>query len=176
MKHLALPMLLLSLALPADAASLAQSPEDPALAAMRDLPAFEGRWEGTGWSRRGPAEAVPFTSLELVESRLDGRVLVVEGLHHDSNGAVVHHALAVITWNDKAGHYDFRSFVSGRGPGNFTGRMEDGAFVWSIEMESGHIRYTIRIENGEWHEIGEWSADGAQWSQFFQMDLRRVSG
>ena len=177
MKRILISALLLTCVLNGGATIQAQTGDDPILSAMQAISSLEGRWEGAGWSRRGPAEPEYFTSLEQVESRLDGRALLIEGLHHDTGDAakVVHHALAMTTYDPDAGRYDFRSYAAGHGSGNFEGHVEGGTFIWGFEIPGrGQIRYTIRIEDDEWHEVGEFSADGSQWNQVFQMDLRKV--
>lgn len=180
MKRIAmLSALLLIFALPltAPAGEEATAPDtapDPHLAAMQALPDLVGTWEGEGWMRRGPGEPSTFHSKEIVESRLDGRAWIVEGIHTaKDSGELTHHALALLSWDAEAERYDFRTFVAGRGGGNFTGHVEDGAFVWEMETpDGGHIRYTIRVETGNWTEVGEYSPDGETWNQFFGMDLQ----
>lgn len=152
---------------------------DPVLDAMEEVAAMAGEWEGEGWMRMGPGEPATFHSRETVESRLGGRALLIEGLHHartddGGRGPAVHHALALLTWNTGAGEYDFRTYVAHRGAGDFTGRMEDGAFVWGGETPRGQMRYTIRIEGDTWDETGELSQDGETWTPFFGMKLKRV--
>jgi hypothetical protein len=143
---------------------------------MQEIAFLEGRWEGEGWSRRGPSEPEPFRGTELVEGRLGGRVLIVEGLHHDkASGEVVHHALATISYDPEAGHYRFRSHLASGRSGDFRADLVDGKFIWGMEIPNrGRIRYTIRIENDTWKEIGGFSPDGEQWHQTFQMDLVKV--
>jgi len=144
--------------------------------AMAALPDFEGRWKGEGWIRRGPQEPRPFLSEEIVEARLDGQILLIEGIHHskeDSSQKVLH-AFAVLSYDPETDTYRFRSHTAeGRG-GDFTGRVEDGAFVWGHEVPAGQIRYTIRIEEDRWQEVGEISTDGESWNPFFEMKLERV--
>lgn len=150
--------------------------EDAGLAAMRAIEFFEGRWEGEGWARMGPGEPQPFRSSEVVESRLDGRVLIVEGLHHHKDsGEVVHHALATISWDPGTEKYSFRSHLANGRSGDHEAELVDGKFVWGMEIPNrGRIRYTIEIEDDRWHEVGEFTGDGEQWHQTFQMDLVRV--
>lgn len=162
--------------------------------AMAELAHWAGHWRGEGWIRMGPGEPVKIDSEEWVESRLDGAALVIEGLHRvqdsgaqDSgaqnsgtraDGRVVHHALALLTWDEAAETYRFRTHVAGRGPGDFTGRMEDGAFIWGGPMGgpagAGEMRYTIRLEDGTWHEVGDFTRDGETWNRFFEMTLTKV--
>jgi hypothetical protein len=35
-------------------------------------------------------------------------------------------------------------------------------------------RYTIRVVDNEWREIGQYSGDGAQWREIFGMTLKRA--
>ncbi len=172
MKRLAFVLMFLGAAIPGFAQEEAA---DPGLDAMRAISFFEGTWEGEGWMRRGPTPPVPFKSRETVESRLGGRVLIVEGLHHGKeSGEVVHHALATISYDPETAGYHFRSHLEDGRSGDYLGRLEDGAFVWGYQMSMGSIRFEIRIADGHWSEIGEFSADGEQWSQFFSMELDRT--
>ncbi len=160
--------------------------QDPGLAAMQASPVAElvGTWEGTGWVRRGPGEPYKTRGQEVVESRLEGRVLVIEGKHWsgeaDASDAVVHHAMAVLSYDNDAGHYRFRSHMAdGRG-GDFTAEVEGEDLIWYIPLPNSpdgkaRIRYVIRIEDDQWHEIGEMTRDGESWNQFFEMTLRRVA-
>jgi len=158
----------------------ADSTADPGLEAMQAVAFLAGDWHGEGWMRRGPGEPSRFTSAETVESRLDGRVLLVEGLHYAitgegaAPGPVVHHALAVLSWDAEAGRYRFRSYLADGRSGDYGGHLEDGAFVWGMELPDGaHTRYVIRVDDGRWVERGEYSRDGETWNEFFHMELEQ---
>ena len=60
--------------------------------------------------------------------------------------------------------------------GHFNGEVNDkGQFVWTIKSDSGVRRFIIGInQKGQWHEIGEFSRDGENWYQFFEMSLDKV--
>ena len=154
----------------------ARAEEDLAMEAMQAIAFFEGSWEGEGWSRLGPGEPQPVRSTEVVESRLDGRVLIVEGLHFGKDsGEVVHHALATISWDSATGTYSFRSHLANGRSGDHEGELVDGKFIWGMEIPNrGQLRYTIQIDDDRWSEVGEFSADGVEWHQILQMDLTRV--
>jgi hypothetical protein len=155
--------------------SLMLAPGAAAEGPMDAVAGMVGTWTGEGWIRMGPGEPIPFDSKETVESRLGGEALVVEGEHHaKADGRLVHHALALLSHDAEAGVYRFRTQVAGRGPGDFEGRVEDGAFVWGGAMGPGQMRYTIRIEGDAWSEVGEFSRDGETWNQFFEMNLKRT--
>lgn len=157
-------------------AAAAQPVLDPAQKAMQQLPALEGRWEGEGWIRMGPGEPTKFVGEEVVERRVDGRVMLIEGRHFlPDRSRVVHHAFAVVTWDEKAKLYRFRSEVAGRGGGDHKGYMKDGAFVWENDSPSGLVRFVITVEGDTWHEVGQIQRDG-RWYPMFEMTLKRVKG
>lgn len=150
---------------------------DAGLEAMSRLGAMVGQWRGSGWMRRGPGEPSQTISRETVEYRLDGRILVVEGLHHskDDPSQVVHHAFGVISHDPESGGYRFQTHLANGRSGVYEMRLEDDDILWFLDSPRGKIRYTIRIRDGEWREIGEFSADGENWQQFFGMDLEQVT-
>jgi hypothetical protein len=176
----ALPVLLLLLAVPAlaqpaPAPSAATATDDPVLAAMKAVPALAGRWEGGGTIRQGPGEPVRFVGEETVETRLDGRVMLVEGRHWTPDRSrVVHHAFAVLSYDSEAKAYRFRTHLVGRPGGDFPAFLEGGALIWEIPGPAGKTRFTIRVEGDRWHEVGTIERDGKT-LQFFEMELRRVA-
>jgi len=167
--------LILTLVVAAAWPTSAQDAPNPAAAkeAIAAISFLQGDWEGEGWIRRGPGEPQRFRSSEKVVARLDGVVLAVEGKHwsKDTN-QVVHEAFAVIS-HDPAGGYKFESWLATGQSGSYKGRVESGAFVWEMSPPMGKIRYTIKVENATWTEVGQFSRDGVAWQPFFEMTLKR---
>jgi hypothetical protein len=146
-------------------------------AAIERLAFMVGRWRGDAWMQRGP-ERVQTTMTETVEAKLGGTVLQVEGQGIASGPAgteprVVHHALAVVSFDAQAGAYGLRSYIASGQFGDFVLTLVPGGVSWSREVPGGRIRNTAQIANGEWREIGEFSRDGATWTQIMEMHLRR---
>lgn len=146
--------------------------------AMAPLAWLAGEWHGRG-SVQMPAGREEADVVERVESRLDGRVLVIEGIGRDAaagtaDARVVHHAFAILSYDPDAGQYVMRAFRDGRFVDAET-RLEDGVFSWGFPVPGGRIRYYIRDDGGEWLETGEFSPDGANWRRFFEMRLKRVA-
>lgn len=144
------------------------------------LPAV-GKWRGEGWMQMGPGEPQRAVSEETVEMRLDGLVLVVEGLHHakladGTAGKVVHHALAIAS-ADPAGGFRFSTFLADGRAADARGNWENGKFVWAPPAPPGRqIRYIIDWTVADrWSEIGEMSTDGTTWTKFFEMNLSRAA-
>lgn len=179
MRRTALLSILLLVALTAPPAPAADPPagtDDPVLAAMKSLPPLAGTWEGGGWIRQGPGEPVRFVGEETVETRLDGRVVVIDGKHWTPDRSqVVHHAFAVLSHDPETKAYRFRTHLANRPGGDFPAYLENGALIWEMLSPAGKTRFTIRIEGDRWHEVGHIERDGKV-HQFFEMELKRKSG
>ena len=145
--------------------------------AMASLAWLIGEWEGTGESRSPQGRSIA-TVRESVESRLNGRVLVIEGIGRepsaDGTGRVVHHAFGVLTYDPERSQYAFRALRDG-GVVDAETSLADGVFTWGFPIPGGRIRFHIRQVDGEWHETGEYSADGTTWRKMLEMKLRRVA-
>jgi hypothetical protein len=169
------------LLLTAGAESSPGQPAAPAAqrAAMKKLDFLVGQWKGEGWVEFGPGQKRTFQGTEVVDRKLDGLLLAVEGLHRGRVGdkeVVVHNAFALVSYDDKAGRYRFQAFT---GRGNYEdaeAKVSEGQLVWGMKVpQFGEVRYTIKLDDkGRWFETGEVSRDGKTWQQFFEMTLRRV--
>jgi hypothetical protein len=117
---------------------------------------------------------------EHVAWKLGGKVLVIDGLGHRKNadgtaGEVVHEALGVISWDAQKKAYRFDAWTARDGYVAAWMNVADRAATWGFDTPSGgKIRYTITPgAKGEWHETGEFSADGKAYVKFFEMTLRK---
>lgn len=166
--------LLIGLSLIATVHAAEAPTSDAGRQAIARLPPLVGVWEGEGWMRSGPGEPQHFVGEERVETRLEGHALLIEGKHFTSDRSrIVHNALAIVSFDESAGDYHFRTQVTGREPADFRGHLEGDAFVWEMPNPRGKIRYIIRVVDDQWIEKGEMeSANG--WQQFFEMKLKRA--
>lgn len=162
----------------------AERPQDPAaaqVAAMQKLTPWAGQWRGSGWVLTWPSRTrQEFTITETVQSKLGGRVLLVEGLGRGkdpSSGAEIdtHVTLAVLSYDEKAQTYRFRTHEASGRALDAEARPIDGGLEWGFRDEdSGStIRFTIRLDGNRWHEVGEASRDGKTWHKFLEMTLER---
>jgi hypothetical protein len=163
------------------AAAMAQTPSVSPATEMKKLEFLLGEWKGEGWIEMGPGGRKTFKQTESVESKLNGTVAIIEGLGKsklpDSDQeVVVHHALAVISFDSTAKKIQFRAF---RADGNFIDAnvtLGDKLLTWGFRdpQRNVEIKYTIKLnEAGHWLEVGEFSLDGKTWQKFFQMTLQR---
>jgi hypothetical protein len=160
-----------------------QPPTAPAAQrdAMKKLDFLLGQWEGEGWMEFAPGQRRTFKGTEVVQSKLDGLLLAVEGQHRGQAGdkgpqVIVHSAFALVSYDAKAKRYRFQAFT---GRGNYEdaeAKVSEGRLVWGTKVpQFGDVRYTIKLDDkGRWVEIGQMSRDGKAWQQFFAMTLRRV--
>ena len=155
----------------------AQAP-DPAVpkAAIARLDFMVGLWRGDAWQLRG-SERVETKMLESVERKLNGAVLLVEGRGSvpvaGGEDRVVHHALAVISFDARTSKYTMRSYIASGQSGDFDVTIIDGGVSWTREVPGGRIRNTARFTQDEWHEVGEFSTDGNVWRQVMELRLKR---
>ena len=170
-----LSVLAVLLSLVATDPSPAKTPADRGMEMMQALPPLTGHWKGGGTIRMGTREPVSFVGEETVETRLDGRVVLIEGKHFlPDRSRMVHHAFAMLTYDEQAGGYRFRTHLSNGRGGEYPARMENGALIWEMDSPQGRTEYIITIEDDEWKEIGRIERDG-EWHDFFEMKLRRTS-
>ncbi|HEX2060648.1 MAG TPA: DUF1579 family protein [Thermoanaerobaculia bacterium] len=152
----------------------------PVLAAneeMRKLDWLIGEWKGEATVQMGPGEPQRIIQTERVQSKLGGKVLLIEGQGRRADGEIVHDAMAVLTWDDAKKVYRFSTWLFNR-PGAETTLEVTGpnAAVWGLDTPQGRMRYTMKLtDEGVWHEVGEFSRDGgANWMKFIDMRLSKV--
>jgi hypothetical protein len=157
----------------------------PTVAAQRDamkkLDFLVGQWKGEGWMEFVAGQRRTFQGTEVVQSKVDGLLLAIEGLHRGRLGnkgeeVVVHNAFALVSYDDKAKRYRFQAFTNRGSYEDTEAKVSDGQLVWGMKVpQFGDVRYTIKLDDkGRWFEIGEVSRDGKTWQQFFEMTFQRV--
>lgn len=172
------PAFLLSAAFFLQAGEGAAQAPDPAgaQAGIARLDFMVGRWRGPAWQQRG-AERVQTQMFEVVERKLGGAVLLVEGRGTvpvaGAEDRVVHHALGVVSFDPASGTYTLRSWLATGQSGDFALTLVDGGVQWTRAVPGGRVRNTARYTKDEWHEVGEFSRDGTTWMQIMEMRLRR---
>ncbi len=137
-----------------------------------------GRWRGEAWIAREDGQRVQTVMTETVERKLGGTVLLIEGqgqVPAEAGGEprVVHHALAILSFDARTGAYQMRSHLASGLSGDFAVTLVEGGVSWSREVPGGTVRNTARFTGDEWHEVGEFSRDGATWTQVMEIRLRR---
>lgn len=155
------------------AAPLAAQP-----AAPRDLPAqakamgeiafLHGEWLGQGSRNLPTGVTMQDSYLVKVTPKAGGLVAIVEGqtLRQGVEGAKpTPGSFAVISYDDRAKRYIFRSFGFGEMIEAAGELVAPQVFRWTVPAGPVLLRFTIDGTAGTWSEKGERSADGGKtWS------------
>lgn len=110
-----------------------------------------GDWAGKGWMLGRDGEKQPFTQTETIRFKLDSTAVLIEG-EGRHEGAVIHDALAIITYDKGAGAYSFHSHLANGRTGKFKAELIDDRLFW---YPGESMRYIIGInDQGQWYETG----------------------
>src|SRR5262249_879334 len=148
---------------------------------MKKLDFLVGEWKGEGWMELGPGQRRTFKGTEIVQMKLDGLLVTIDGLHRGQVGGggqevVVHNAFGLISYDDKAKRYRFQAFTARGNHEDTEAKVTDRQLVWGMKIpQFGDIRYTVKLDDqGRWFEVGEVSQDGNTWRKYFEMTLERT--
>jgi hypothetical protein len=129
---------------------------------------------GTGRTKKSTVD-------ENIQFKLDDTILLVEGLgkSKDASGkeSVSHNALGILTFDVASKQYKFKSYLAnGRSTDAWFNVTGENQYQWGFDSPQGKIKYSITIDpvKKTWNEFGEFSADGTNWSKFFEMNLTKV--
>jgi len=111
---------------------------------MKKLDWFVGRWKGAGWIQMGPQGKHEFTQTETIESKLDGLVLVIEGLGKaKEDGSTVHSALAFVSYDPRVNKFRWHAFTP-EGQIDTEAKVGADTLEWTLQIpQRGQMRYTI---------------------------------
>jgi hypothetical protein len=163
-------------------AQMAQTPRTPDLdaqrTAMKRLGFLVGEWSGEASVLRGPGQIVELTQTESAQFRLDGLLLVIEGVGRSkSDGKLALQALGLVSFDDETRTYRMRAFNDGRWLETEI-TLADGGNSISWGFALGEIKTTsvLRIcENGEWTELGELIIGDRSPQKMMELRVRRSS-
>ncbi len=149
-------------------------PTPAELSAMKKLSFLVGKWEGSGWIQQGPQKQ-NYVGTENVQTKLQGKALLVEGLFKlPDSGQVIHETMAVITFDEKSGKYLFSTFLYNRPNAEFELKVLENGFTW--QMKPGNdmvVDYEMHLDKGDWVEIGEVTMPGRPKTKFMEMRLKK---
>jgi hypothetical protein len=141
---------------------MSQLPRVPDLAAQRaamnKLSFLVGKWAGEARLLRGPAESIELLQTEEAWYKLDGLILVIEGVGRTkSTGQPVLQAFGIISYDDESSTYRMRAFNDGRFLETQVKLLDQGqAMTWGFVLGTIKTNSVLRInESGEWTESAE---------------------
>lgn len=148
-----------------------------AKAALAPYAMLVGTWDGEARASIGRDQWMTVAQHEEVEWHSFGTVLLVRGtgrsIEAADKGDVVFEALATIWYDEEQDKVRMRTHVDG-GSVEPTVEVKQDTIVWGFPVRGGRVRYTIAIENGQWHEVGHFIRDGAPPILTVDMRLRRT--
>jgi len=125
---------------------------------MKEVGFLVGKWAGEARLLRGPAESVELLQTEEVQYKLDGLILVIEGVGRaKSDGQPFLQAFGIVSYDDESGTYRMRAFNDGRFLETQMKLLEEGkGMTWGFELGEIRTNSVLRInERGEWTELAE---------------------
>lgn len=147
---------------------------------MKKLAYLEGRWKGEAITTERNGTKTKITQEENIQFKLDGTVLLIEGTGRDpESGNVVFNALAVVSYDEQAQAYKFRSYLmNGSMTDAYFKVLADNTFEWGFDIANGgKIRFDIVLDPTKktWHEKGSFSPDGKTWYPYIELNLTKLN-
>jgi hypothetical protein len=143
--------------------------------AMKKLSFLVGTWVGEAHVLRGPGQIVQLVQTEEARYKLDGLILVIEGVGRTSEGAAVLQAFGVISYEDERNSYRMRAFNDGRFLETDVTLLEDGGGIsWGFALGEVRTKSVLRInEKGEWTEMHEINIGSQPTKKLMEVVVRR---
>jgi hypothetical protein len=159
---------------------MAQLPRVPDLEAQREamkrLDFLVGKWAGEARLLRGPAELVELIQTEEAQYKLDGLIVVIEGVGRTkSGGQSLLQAFGIVSYDDESGTYRLRAFNDGRFLETQVKLLEEGkGMTWGFALGEIRTNSILRInERGEWTELAEISIASQPSKKLLELTVRR---
>lgn len=171
----------LALLVSMSAALSAQEPTALPTEKMKDMAGLVGNWQGEGWLQYEGMERTAFNAKEIVESRLGGLVLVLEGISSaalpgEEGEVVFHHGLSMFTFDPLSDRYVMLTIRQDGSHVVAEVAQDEGFIEWSFDDPVlGRVKHTVRLtESGRLFAVGDHSKDGgATWQRHYEMQLSR---
>ena len=144
---------------------------------MKKLTFLTGQWNGEGRMLRASGEWVEFTQTERAEYKLDGLLLVIEGVARSKNDAApLLQAYGIVSYDDATGTYHMRAFNDGRWLETDTALSDSGKeLTWGFSVGDIRTKSTLRLTaNGEWTESHEITIGKQPPKRFMELKVKPV--
>ncbi len=146
--------------------------------AMKKLAFLIGDWSGEATILRGPGQFAEIAQTETAQFKLDGLVLVIEGVGRiKTDGKPALQALGLISFDDETGTYKMRAFNDGRWLETEVKLADSGKSIsWGFALGAFKTTTVLRInESGEWTEHGELVINDHPPQKMMDLTVRRIS-
>lgn len=139
---------------------------------MRKLSFLAGKWAGEARVLRAANEFAELSQTEEASYKLDGLLLMIEGVGRSkADGKVVLQALGIVSYDDEARAYRMRAFNDGRWLETEVKLAEDAKEIrWGFSLGEIRTSSVLRInERGDWTELAEISIGSAPPRKFLEL-------
>jgi hypothetical protein len=160
---------------------MSQPPHSPDVeaqrAAMTKLNFLVGKWSGEARILTRPDETLELIQTEEAQYRLDGLILMIEGIGRTKDsGKPALSALGILSYEDVAGTYRMRAYNDGRWLETDVKLVEGGkGITWGFVFGEVRTNSLMLInEKGEWTELTELMVGALPARKF--MELRVAKG
>ena len=148
---------------------------------MSALQFMVGTWEGEGWILNNKGEKKYFRQTEIIKSKVNGQVLVIDGMGYELIDSIptdraIHDVVGIVSIHPEKGSATMYSILEkqGRSEVEIYKLKDKNAIQWSIVNPNSdtEVRFTedLSIEN-EWNGRGEVLTKDGRWYKFFEMSL-----
>ena len=143
--------------------------------AMKKLDFLVGKWGGEARLLRGAAESVELLQTEEAQYKLDGLIVVIEGVGRTkSGGQPLLQAFGIVSYDDESATYRLRAFNDGRFLETQVKLLEEGkGMTWGFALGEIRTNSMLRInERGEWTEFAEISIGSQPSKKLLELTVR----
>lgn len=143
---------------------------------MKKFAFLVGKWSGEARALRGPGDPLELVQTEQAEYKLDGLLLVIEGIGRiKSDGKIALQALGIVSYDDECKEYRMRAFNDGRYLETGLKLIEnDRAVAWGFQLGEIKTSSMLRIdENENWTELHEIAIGSQPPRTFMELKVSR---
>lgn len=143
---------------------------------MKEIDYLVGKWAGEARLLRGPGEPVELLQTEEAQYKLEGLILVIEGVGRTkSDGQPLLQAFGILSYDDESGTYRMRAFNDGRFLETEVKLLEEGkGMTWGFALGEIRTHSVLRInESGEWTELAEIEIGSQPRKKLLELTVRR---
>jgi len=145
---------------------------------MQKLAFLIGKWRGEARLLRGPNQWLDLHQTEEAQFKLDGLLLLIEGLGRPkADGQPVLQALGIISFDDETSTYRMRAFNDGRFLESEVKLLDQpNAITWGFTLGPFKTNSILRInDRGEWTELAELTINTDPPKKLLELTVHRVS-
>src|SRR3984893_2182096 len=159
---------------------MSQQPHMPNLeaqrAAMKKLEFMVGKWAGEARLLRGPGDPVLLMQTEEAQYKLDGLILVIEGVGRTkADGKPALQALGIVSYDDESGIYRMRAFNDGRVLETELKLLDSAkGITWGFALGRIRTSSVMRItEKGDWTDLTEITIGSDPQKKYMELTVSR---